>query len=245
MAFRRSGASSLAVMAPPNDIAARLAFGAEVTVELRGWFERRLTPEDRAVWHSERPWSSAASKKISDLWNQTIIEFAQIYGWRVYLSMDVVEQMAHWHERHEDGLNCIKRLGEAVCLATAVAHGKAKLPVTDPQLRAIKPQAVDELRRLLKQCRSFFNQRRTGPSDQDVCEWFHTTVEASPNAFPFWLLNIESLLQYFGRADNLVRRMILGDVRPAGLFDEWGADVHNLSPVTFRQSVSKLPAQKL
>jgi hypothetical protein len=244
LALRRPSASPLAVTAPPDDSLDLLVFGATVTAELQSLFERRLAPEDLTLWHSEGPWTPAASKRIFALLDKMIIELAQTFGWRIYLSETVLREMARWHDR-TDGPHLIKQLGEAVHLAALVAHGKAKLPVTDRELRAIKPQAVDELRRLLKQSRKTFSQRRTQPSDQEVCELFRRAVEASPRAFPFWSLNIESLLQYFERAGDLVQRMALGDVRPAGLFDEWGADAHNLSPVTFRQSISKLPAQKL
>ena len=248
MSLMPAYANPLAVMTMPDDLAARLAFGAKVTAELQDCFRHKLTPEDLAIWDSEKPWSSIVTKKISDLWNDTIIEFAQTYGWRVYLSRDVLEQIAHWHDRHEDGLNCIRRLGEAVYLAAQVAHGENTLPVTNPELRAIKPQAVNELRRLLKQSRKAFNQRRTPWSDQEVCKWLRNTVEASPKAFPFWSVNIPSLLQYFERAKKrdgaLLQRIALGNVGPASLFDEWGADVHNLSTHTFRVYVSRLPAPK-
>jgi hypothetical protein len=249
MSLRRPSASPLAVTTLPDDALERLVFGASVTAELQSLFERRLAPEDLNLWRSEEPLMPAASRRILGLLDKTIIELAQTFGWRIYLSETVQQQMARWHDT-KGGPHLIKQIGEAVHLAALVAQGQAKLPVTDPELRVIKPQAVGELRRILKRSRNFFNQYRTRrPSDQEVCEWLRKTVEASPQAFPFWSLNIDSLLQYFERAQKrgeaLVQRMVLGHVRPASLFDEWGADVHNLSPETFRQRISNLPASKL
>src|SRR6266852_7748255 len=112
MALRRPSASPLAVMAPPDDPLDRLVFGASVNAELRSLFERRLAPKDLALWHSE----GLASAKICAQFDKTILEFAQTFGWRIYLSEAVVQQIAKWHDRGEAGLDLIKKLGEAVHL---------------------------------------------------------------------------------------------------------------------------------
>jgi hypothetical protein len=240
----QSSAHPLAMMTLPDDPDERRMFGARVAAEFQSWFEGRLTPEDLALYHSEGPWS----KKISGLFDKTIIDFAQTFGWRVYLSEVVQNQMARWHDAGR--VHLIKQLGEAVTLAAKVAHGRASLPITDPELKVNKQHAVDELRRLLKQSQRVFKQYRTRPNDQKVSEWLRKTIEASPQAFPFWQSpNIDSLLQYLRdqkRGSTFFRKIALGEaVQPASLFDEWGADLHNLSPVTFRQKVSELPASKL
>lgn len=234
-------ASPLAVMTPPEDALERRVFGATVTAELESLFRRRLSAREVALCDSGEAWTL----KMLCLLDKMIVELAQTFGWRIYESELVRKQMARWHNTR-DKLHLIKQLGDAVYLAASVAHGRGKLPVRDPELKVLKPQAVGELRRLLKQSRNHFNQYRTLPSGQEVCKLFRRTVESSQDAYPFWSRNIDSLLQYFERADTLVRRIALGDVRPGALFDEWGADIHNLkSPEIFRQSVSNLPASKL
>jgi len=223
-------------MRPPEDPLDLRAFGASVTFELQSLFERRLVPGDLAIYHSDKPWTP----KMRGLLDKMIIELAQTFGWRIYLSELVQRQIARWHNSKEK-LHLIKQLGEAVYLAAQVAHEEAQLPVTDPELRALKPQAVSELRRLLRQSRAVFNQyRNRRPSDQEVREWFRKTIKTSPKSFPFWSRNIPSLLQYAERRAR-VQQIALGGIPPARLFDEWGADIYHLSPKTFRRSVSGLP----
>lgn len=237
----RTPSNPLAVTTPPRDPRQREQFAETVNRGLMDAFKRRLSPSDLELWHSE----DTLPLKIYSRLDKTIIELAQTFGWRIYFSEVVQERMAIWHDT-EAGPALIKQLGEAVHLAALAGQGLAKLPGKDPELQALKPQAVNELRRLLKQYRNFFNRRRTKPTDKEVRQWFLNTVGASPDAFPFWSPNIDSLLHYFKRAQKQDETFIqrVSSLTPARLFDEWGADIHNLSPVTFRQLISKLPPSK-
>lgn len=242
----------MAVTSPPKDYEDRLRLGVMVSDDIISLFESRLAPKDHALWHqrdSQERWTKADEKKILGAFDKTIIERAQTLGWRVYLSPFVLERMAKWQDGHEHGLDRIERLGQAVLLAARVACGQAKLPITEPEWRKFKPQVINELRRLFKQYRHVFNQHRSAPSYKEACEWLRQTVEGSPNAFPFLLLNLTSLFRYFGHAaqedDAISKQVTLGDLRPGKLFDEWGAWGRNLSPDTFRQSISGLPSAKV
>jgi hypothetical protein len=240
---------ALAVPPPPDDHLAQLIFGATMTDQVRDLFERRLAPKDLTLWNSEEPLTLADSRRIYGLLDKTIIELAQTFGWRIYASEAVRQQMAKWfHGAYEHGPELVKQLGDAVHLGALVAHGRAKLPVMEREWREIKRQAVSESRRLIRQSRKIFNQRRTGLRYQEACEWLRKTIQDSPTAFPLLLVNIDSLFQFFTWAekdDCFAQSLTLGNIPPVELFNRWGAFVRNLSPETFRQSISKLPASKL
>ncbi len=188
------------------------------------------------------------SKRIFGAFDKTIIERAQTLGWRVCLSPFVLQRMAKWHGGYEHGLDRIEQLGQAVALAARVAHRQAKLPITEPEWKETKPEAINELRRLFKQYRRVFNQRRSAPSYQEACDWLRQTVEGSPNTFPFLSVNLDSLFRYFEHVaqedDTIPGRVALGDLRPGKLFDECGAWGRNLSPIPSGSPFPSCPLQK-
>lgn len=239
-----------AVEMVPSDpvVAARLV--KFITLDILALFERRLTADDRAMYRpgEEKSWSDPSRvTKIQGTLDQVIIEKAQILGWRVYLSPLVLNRMAKWSHSGDRGIQRLQQLGQAVTFAARVEHGEAKLPITAAEWREHKKRGVDELRRLFKQFHANFNHRRRAPSYQDACDWIATTIRGSPGAFPLLRVNLTSLSRFFEVAEDPTfrRRLVLCEIRPAALFDEWVALSRNLSPETFRQSVSNLPASKL
>ncbi len=247
-----AGFNLLAVTSIPTDPEARRALGTMITQHIGSFFDSTLTRADRALWRRDEcdeRWPEPTKKRIWGALDKTIVGRAETLGWLIYLSPLVQKRMAQWHWEHERGPERFEQLGQAVVLAARVARGDAKLPISEPGLKQAKAQGVSELRRLLKQSKKDFNQRRTPPSYQEVCEWFRTRLEASPRAFPFLKLNTFSLLQYFEHAkqkeNGFAKRLALGEIRPGALFDDWGAWSRNLNRDTFRQSISRLPSAKV
>jgi hypothetical protein len=246
------GGGLLSVTVPPNDRDDRLRLGVMVTDDILTLFQSRLAPKDLALWgkkDSEEPWTATDRKRIFGAYDKTIIERAQTIGWRVYLSPLVQNRMAQWHNGCEHGPHRLKQLGDAVALAARVARGDAKLPVSEVEWKQFKAQGVDDLRRIFKKFRKAFNQRRTPPNYQEACKWLLETVDGSPRAFPVLSGEMGSLFRYFEYAkqedDGFIGRLVLGDLKPGALFDEWGAWGRNLNPDTFRQSISVLPSKNL
>lgn len=238
----------------PDNGDARRDVGMRVTERIIDFVFGRLSPEDRTLWREfvgqeecwpER-WPEPSRKRIVGVLDKTIIEQAQTLGWRICLSSIVIQRMAQWHHGHEHGPELLRQLGEAVVLASKVVRGGGgdRLPVSGPEMKPTKAQGVAELRQLFRQCKRAFNQERTKPGYQKVCDWVRATIEGSPKTFPFLLRNSTSLFRYFDGHKHVVARLAIGDIRPATFFNEWGAWGFNLSPVTFEQAVSRLPSQK-
>jgi hypothetical protein len=247
-----AGFNLLAIDTVPSDPEDRLRLAGAVTRDIRRLFEGRLAPEDLALWCQDEPetdWTEPEKRRLLGMLDLVIIERAETLGWRVYLSPLVLRQMAEWHDKYKHGPQRLKELGKAVARAARVARGEDKLPISEPEWKQNKEQAKNELQRLFNQYRAVFRPLQARPSYQDACEWLRSAVEDSKESFPLLRVNMNSLFKYFehaGKEDiTFVKRLLLGNIRPASLFDEWAAWGRNLDTEFFRQSVSRQSTTKL
>lgn len=224
------------------------ALGNHIANDMLAFVARRLSPEDCERWiHMDAhvTWDADSDRRIWRTFDCVIIERAEsTYGPSIFLSPFVRMRYTQWSFDPEYGSRCIEELHRAIERGNRVRLGKDKLPITEPEWRATKSEAVAELRRIFKLYRRSFNQRNTAPTYEETYDWYRKTVLGSPS-FPFLSGNLASMFNYIGYAEsngeNVKYRFRLGLLKPGEFFDNWGAYSRNLSPQNFRQSIASLP----
>jgi hypothetical protein len=221
-------------------------WGREITETLLSLLrDDRLSEADRKSFLAGNPPASAL-KQLGEL----IIQQAGIYGWRIRLSRPVMALVAQWYEEGGESLEFVRRFDNVILRRARIAHGEAKGTITDPRWYSARPDAVGELRVLLRQFKDEVRLRRhRKPNVEEVCKWFLKKIAQSSDALP-WLSsgNVPGLLrylEYIGR-DGQARfnHITNGDERAEDLFVGWGSWSENVSENTFRQRLSQIGRSK-
>ena len=224
------------------------ALGNHIANDILAFVARRLSPEDCERWihmDAQAAWPAESDSRIWRTFDYAVIERAQsTYGPFVFLSPFVRMRYVQWFLDPEYGFRCIEGLHRAIERGNRVRLGKDKLPITEPEWRPTKLEAVAELRRIFKLYQRSFNHCNTAPTYEETCDWYRKTVLESAS-FPFLSGNLTSMFNYIEYAEsnneNLKNRFRSGLLKPGEFFDNWGAYSRNLSPQNFRQSIAKLP----
>jgi hypothetical protein len=232
----------MAVRKRPSNNAELTRIEKEVTGRIVALFEQALRPNEREAYRT-----GSASTTLLKKFDIIILSEAKVLGWRLLLSRPVQARLAQWWEINRNGGELFKRLGQALALGTAIIHGKGKLSIDDPNWYTTKRDAVEELRALLRQYKNAFASRNTWPQATQARAWFQNVLEHRSDEFRFLHLRRSS---FFGYLDYIVdsaaaQRLYSGEIKPAELFDGWGAWSANISVERFRQMVSRMGSAKL
>lgn len=219
--------------------------GAHIGNEWNKLVGLRLSPEDRSFWiqNAEGAWPEATRRRISATIDRTLVDLAPYFGTAIYMSRSVQQRLRQWEEEGKRGIERVKKLNRAVENGLSARYsGKVKLSVTDPELKANKNQAVQELTHLFKLRKRFLGMNDIKVDYKEARAWYRKVVHTSDQ---FYLLQGQMLALFDFvemAAPHLKEDFIAGKIKaPANLFDQWGAWRRNLDPETFRQQVSRLP----
>jgi hypothetical protein len=239
-------APQLATMAgPPVDQEEWVRIGDELWVGLVMRFQQSI-PERDALLFRNAPQdvsNSAQHLRVLNAFDEFLLgQFAE-WGWRMFLSRDIVKRMAQW-EIHSPDL--CRRLGEMLEVKSRVFRGERSAPFPDG-IEVFADEAIQELTRLLRIQRDEFAQRSV-VSCARIAEWMKLTVEARPSEFP--LLHAQ-LGQLQGFVETLPKRnpaaarsLEHGDMRPEGFFYQWYAACTNRSTKDVKNRISSRRSRK-
>jgi hypothetical protein len=225
------------------------ALGAHISNDICSFVSERLSREDRALWiqgdDTQSHWPEASMRRIWNTIDHVIIERAEsTYCGLVYVSSYARMRICHWNLDPEYGFRSLEALHRAVERGNRVRLGKDKLPIAEMEWRANKKKGVGELRRLFKQLKFVFGNRRNAPTFEEVWDWAERAMLESAASFEFLPGNLRSLRSYIEYAatqdESIKARFVLGQLRPGQLFDDWGAHSRNLTPKNFSQSIARL-----
>jgi hypothetical protein len=210
--------------------------GALITEQLVNIWTGILSDKELRELQGKNPATATTFDKLDAL----ILKQAETMGWRLGLSSLVHLRFCDW-DFQPDGPNLFERYGKALAKSARCFQKKRPVPIDDPDLYRHKREAVPELRLFLQNLRSAFSRRRTGPSFDELIEYFEGTVSAQGDAFVHLRANLNSWTQYFRANPTSIKLLLHGKrISPATLFDSWCAWGKGLEPETIRQKISEL-----
>lgn len=246
LAVKRKQAPQLATMAgPPPDTEECIRIGDELWCGLVMRFQE-IIPERDAVLFRNPPQdvsNSAEHLRVLNAFDEFLLaQFAE-WGWRMFLSRDVVKRLAQWEIHNPD---LCRRLGEMLETKSLVFRGERSAPF--PQgIEKFADDAIEELGRLLRIQRDEFAQRSVVRCER-IAEWMKLTVEARSSEFPLLHAQLGQLHGFVAtlpkRNSAAARSLGRGDIRPEGFFYLWYSSCTNRSTKDVKNRISNRRAHR-
>jgi hypothetical protein len=172
-------------------------------------------------------------------WDSYILEVAQQYGARLFLSTLVMQRVWSWQCGEKDGPYKLKSLFHEMHRSALIGSKKATGRISSRHKTA-KPLWIREITALQMQLREAF------PETPDrVRQFVDGVIEASPGLFPNLKSNKASLLLFLGNDQRALAfhgfdfKRVKGDLTPTKFFAQWVAAAENhRSPELVRQYLS-------
>jgi hypothetical protein len=194
---------------------------------------RLSDPERESLKKGREDFSSVRSK-----WDCYILEVAQQYGARLFLSNLVMQRVWSWQCGEKDGAHKLKSLFHEMHRSALIGLKKATGRISRRH-KAAKPLWIQEITELQIQLREAFPA-----TPGAVRQFIDDVIEAAPESFPNLKSNKASLQLFLDDHRVLAFRgfdfkRVKGDLTPTKFYEQWVAAAENhRSPELVRQYLS-------
>lgn len=233
--------------APPEDSAECERIGNELWIGLALRYAQIASEQDVELLKNCPPNDTKEEKYRLALrrFDEYLLEQFREWGWRMWLSKEVVRAVARWEARHPD---LLEGLGPALVLKSRVFRGEKAAPLLTG-IETFADEVIVELKTLLRIMHDDFRKRR-GPRLRcdRIAEWMKLEIEGRPQDFPKLFPHAGQLHGYVAnylpeRNKKAARMLESGEIRPDSFFYQWFAVATNRSVKDVRNLISRRRTQ--
>jgi hypothetical protein len=208
---------------------------AAISLKLWSDFLMRLSDAERDSLKQPQGFDSIIGK-----WDCYILEAAQQFGARLFLTDLVMNRVWSWQCGEKDGTSKLENLFHEIHRSALIGLKQAKGKITDRH-RASRNDFVKELTELQ------IKVRVDWPETPDaVRRCVGAAIDKTPATFQYLKTNKGSLLVFLGDDQIAMKfrgadfKRVKGDLTPVRFFDQWVASAENRDPETVRQDLGSL-----
>jgi hypothetical protein len=207
----------------------RAAMDEDLKHKFRNW----LPPELKGAFDSPAEHNSD-TEKLGEQFNRFIVFEAETMGPALLLSDAVLLRMIEWNSGRPDGIHYLQQMTQAMVRGAKVRQGQAKADAVSPHLYRFKVAAKEELKALQQKLRA-----DSAANTRSGWLRIEAMLHESPDTFPRLYQNLSSLEAFCVNNPASCNGFVLGTIKPAGFFFEWGGWSSNRDPEDYRQKVSE------
>jgi hypothetical protein len=181
------------------------------------------------------------SPALYEKFDSYLLEIAQEYGSRLFLSNMVMQRLWSWQSDDKDGVRKLRVLFHEIVHSAKIERNRAKGKING-RYKSAKPLFVREITALQMRLREAFPGTPAA-----VKQFVDDTIETSPEEFPMLKSNKDSLLRFlndsrasaFRGSEDSSFKQIKGDLTPTRFFEQWLAAATNRDTEAVRQALSR------